>query len=166
MMFKGDEDKPISIIITTLASRAYNKETDIVEALTNVVNSMEDYILEKYSPEHGRNIKLVANPVNEEENFADKWPDTQLKQDNFYKWLEEVKTDVNNIIGKRGLQLIQESMEKPFGEIIIKRTFSNYGEKYLKTRERGALKMAAGTGMLGAIGRTTVVQHTNFGKNE
>lgn len=80
MMFNGDEHKPISIIITTLASRAYNKETDIIEALTSVVTSMENYIAEKYSPEHGRNIKWIANPVNDEENFADKWPDYDIKE--------------------------------------------------------------------------------------
>ena len=44
LMFNGDESKPISIIITTLAARAYNKETDVLDALVNVVNSMERYI--------------------------------------------------------------------------------------------------------------------------
>lgn len=29
IMFNGDEDKPISIIITTLASRAYRGETNL-----------------------------------------------------------------------------------------------------------------------------------------
>ena len=37
LMFNGDESKPISIIITTLAARAYNKETDVLDALVNVV---------------------------------------------------------------------------------------------------------------------------------
>lgn len=166
MMFNGDEHKPISIIITTLASRAYNKETDIIDALVNVVNSMEDFIGEKYSPEHRRYIKWIANPVNEEENFADKWPDNPQKQINFYNWMEQVKADINNMTEKRGLQLIQESMVNPFGEKVVAKAFSNYGDKYLKQRESGALKMAAGTGMLGSIGRTSVSQHTNFGRNE
>ncbi len=35
IMFRGNEDKPISMIITTLAAQAYNKETNIIEALIN-----------------------------------------------------------------------------------------------------------------------------------
>lgn len=57
-------------------------------------------------------------------------------------------------------------MMKPFGDKLVAKTFSSYGDKYLQTRESGNLKMAAGTGMLGSTGRTAVSQHTNFGKNE
>jgi hypothetical protein len=165
IIFNGDEHKPISIIITTLASRAYNKETDIIEALTNVVNSMEDFIKVEYSPEHGRNIKWIANPVNEEENFADKWPDNAIKEDIFYEWIKQVKLDIQNITETRGgLQLIQESMAKPFGDKIIAKTFSSYGDNLRKQRESGNLKMAAGTGILGSTGSTSVKNHNFHGK--
>lgn len=40
VMFNGDEDKPISIIITTLASKAYQGETNIFEGLSNVIDNM------------------------------------------------------------------------------------------------------------------------------
>ena len=166
MWANGDEHKPISIIITTLASKAYQKETNIIEALVNVVNSMEDYIEERFIPELGKSIKWIANPVNEEENFADKWLEEPQKQISFYKWLEQVKSDINSMTQKRGLHLIQESMVKPFGDKLVAKTFSSYGDKLRKQRESGNLKMAAGTGILGSTGRTSVSQHTNFGKNE
>ncbi len=165
MWANGDEHKPISIIITTLASKAYRKETNIIEALINVVNSMEDYI-EEFNPFTGEKMKWISNPVNEEENFADKWLEVTQKQTNFYKWLEQVKADINNMTQKRGLQLIQESLEKPFGKNVVTKAFSNYGDNLLKQRESGAMKMAAGTGFLGSTGRTSITQHTNFGKNE
>ena len=166
MWANGDEHKPISIIITTLAAKAYKKETEILDALVNVANSMEDYIEERYMPELGKSIKWIANPVNEEENFADKWIEVAQKQINFYNWIKQVKADIKSMTEKRSLQLIQESLEKPFGQSTITKAFSNYGENYLKARESGALKMAAGTGMLGSTGRTSVSQHTNFGANE
>ncbi len=165
MWADGDEHKPISIIITTLASKAYRKETNIIEALVNVVNSMEDYI-EEFNPFTGKKMKWISNPVNEEENFADKWQEVHQKQINFFNWLEQVRADINSMRQQRGLQMIQESLEKPFGKNVITKTFSSYGDKYLKTRESGGLKMAAGTGMLGSTGRTPVTQHTNFGKDE
>ncbi len=166
MMFNGDEDMPISIIITTLVARAYNKETNIIEALMNVVAKMPHYIEERWSEKHGKWIKWIPNPVTDDENFADKWPDDPKKQDNFYKWLNQVKEDINNAIGKRGLQNIQEALENPFGEDVITKVFSSYGNKLLKQRESDAMKMAAGTGILSNAGRTTVRQHKPYGRNE
>lgn len=168
MLFNGDEHKPISIIITTLASKAYNKETNIIEALINVVNDMPNHIEERWSAENGKMIKWISNPVNDEENFADKWVEHPQREKNFYRWLNEVQKDLNNILGQsgKGIQFINESMNKPFGKDVVTKAFSNYGEKYLNERESGNLKMAAGTGMLGSSGRTTVTQHKPFGQNE
>ncbi len=168
MLFNGDEHKPISIIITTLASKAYKKETSIIEALINVVNEMPNHIEEYWSDEYGKMIKRISNPVNDEENFADKWIEYPQREKNFYNWLNEVQKDLNNILNQKGkgIQFINESMTKPFGKDAVNKAFSSYGEKYLKQRESGAMKMAAGTGMLGTIGRTEVPQHKPFGKYE
>lgn len=167
MMFNGNEHKPISIIITTLASRAYSKETDIIDALINIVSTMRNHISD-VNPFSGAKEKWVSNPVHPEENYADKWKEFPIRQTNFYKWLDTVELDVKNIIAQqgKGLQFINESMVKPFGRDAVTKTFSSYGEKYLKDRESGAMKMAAGTGMLGEVGRTSVPQHKPFGKNE
>lgn len=162
------DDKPISIIITTLAAAAYNKEQNILDALYNVLHAMPNHIKDWYSPEHGKVIKKVANPVNEEENFADKWVEFPQRQRNFYAWLEQARKDLENILSQkgRGLQSIGESMQGPFGKSAVTRTLSSYGEKYLQQRESGKLQMAAGTGMLGNTGRTTVPQHKPYGKRE
>jgi hypothetical protein len=161
MMFNGDEHKPISIIITTLASRAYGKETDIIEALVNVVSKMRSQISDT-NPFTGAVEKWVSNPVHAEENFADKWKEFPIRQTNFYKWLDAVELDVKNIVAQqgRGLQFISESMVKPFGKDAITKAFSNYGANQLKKRESGAMKMAAGTGVLGSVGST--VKGHNF----
>ncbi|MCO6496839.1 MAG: nucleotidyltransferase [Chitinophagaceae bacterium] len=167
MLFNGDEHKPISIIITTLASKAYNKETDIIEALINVVNNMENYIEERWSDEHDKRIKWISNPVNDEENFADKWQEYPQREKNFYIWLNEVKKDLNNILGQsgKGLQYINESMQKPFGKDAVTKAFNNYGENLRKRREDGNLNVAAKTGMIGAAG-TIVKNHNFYGKKE
>lgn len=163
MLFNGHEHKPISVIITTLAGKAYNKETNIIDALLNVIDKMPNLIEERYSAKHNKVIKWISNPVNPEENFADRWVAEPKREENFYKWMKQVKVDIENALGKRGLQFIQESLEKPFGKNEITKAFSNYGENQLKKRESGALKMAAGTGMLGSIG-STVKGHNFHGK--
>lgn len=158
MMFNGDENKPISIIITTLAARAYNKETDVLDALVNVVNSMEKYI--ERDSRTGQYI--VQNPVNSEENFADKWIETPQKQQNFFAWLNQVKQDVEQITEKKGgLQLIAESMNKPFGKDIVQRTFSAIANNQRNSRDNKTLRATA-TGILGTVG-TAVKAHTFHG---
>jgi len=165
IMFNGDEDKPISIIITTLAARAYRKETHVIEALLNVIKQMPNEIKERYVSEVGKPIKWIANPVNEQENFADKWPENPQKQINFYKWMEQVSVDIYNALDKHGLSNIQEALEKPFGEKTINTVFSNYGEKMRLLRESGNMKMAASTGLIGMSGRTNIPPHSNFGED-
>lgn len=165
MMFNGDKDKPISIIITTLASRAYNKETSIIDALMNVVSNMRNYIESRYDSSTGRIIKWISNPVNPEENFADKWVEHPQREKNFYKWLDQVGQDIQAIVQQRGLYNISESMKKPFGEKVVTKTFSAFGEKNLILRENGILKMATGTGILSTTGSVAAAAH-NFHGND
>lgn len=165
MMFEGDEHKPISIIITTLAARAYRKQTKILVALEDVLAEMTDFIEERYSLEHRKTIKWIENPINSEENFADKWPEEPLKEEKFYQWVDQVRSDIDNIGAKRGLHFVQESLENSFGKNEVIKAFSSYGDSLRSQREAGQLKMASGTGMIGAIG-TKVPKHNFDGWKE
>ena len=164
-MFKGNEDKPISIIITTLAAMAYNKEESIIDALINVSAKMRNHIEKRIDPNTGKPIKWIPNPVNPEENFADKWVEQPNREKNFYKWLDQLEKDIQTIIQKRGLDHIAEAMKKSFGEPTVTKTFSMLGEKNLNLRESGTLKMTTGTGILGLEGSVTTKKH-NFHGND
>lgn len=166
IMFNGDDDKPISIIITTLSAKAYQAQVNVIDALINVVNNMENFIDERYDYKIGRMIKWIANPVNPEENFADKWVSNRKKQENFYNWLRQIKYDVAHITEQRGLHKIQESLSASFGMNAVNKAFANIGEEAREFRESGNMKMAAGTGVLGSSGRTGVLYHNNFGSND
>lgn len=166
IMFQGDVDKPISIIITTLSARSYNGEGNIVHAIKNIISNMHLHIAEKYDSSSNKKIKYIANPVNEEENFADKWVKHPKREANFYKWLKQVRKDFDSILSKtQGLQSINESMQKPFGENLTTKTFSSYGTNKLKQREQGGLKVAAVTGTIGSSGKT-IKNHNFYGAKE
>jgi len=104
------DSKPISIIITTLATRAYNGETDIVDALGNVLEKMGGLV----NPVRPR----VPNPVDPEEDFADRW----YRQDclhlrlekNFYDWLLQATTDFQHITSTTDTEFIREQIEEKF----------------------------------------------------
>ena len=83
--FEGDDDKPISIIITTLSAHTYNGETTIGAALRSILKSMHHYI------EIRNGVRWISNPVNPEENFADKWVENPEKEAKFFKWLDSAQ---------------------------------------------------------------------------
>jgi hypothetical protein len=88
IMFAGEaDDKPISVIVTTLAAQAYNNEANLVDTIINIVQKMPNYILQR------NGVDWIPNPVNPMENFADKWQDNPKKKENLKKWLYQVKVD-------------------------------------------------------------------------
>ncbi|MBI5642618.1 MAG: nucleotidyltransferase [Deltaproteobacteria bacterium] len=108
---RGNPDsKPISIIITTLAAKAYNGETDIVAALENVLNKMGGLV----RPTKPR----VPNPVDPDEDFADRWyrPDClHLRlEDNFNAWLLQAKTDFQHLMSTTDAEFLSEQIEEKF----------------------------------------------------
>ncbi|WP_198651905.1 nucleotidyltransferase domain-containing protein [Chitinophaga deserti] len=166
IMFKKADNKPISIIITTLAAWAYNGEDDVLSALKNVVAQMERYIEKKYDVVNQHYYYWIGNPVNPMENFADKWPTCHEKEENFWKWMRQVKKDIALIAEQDTIFGLKEAIEKPFGESLVKSVFANMGNETRTLRENGGLYMAAGTGILGTSGRTSVPDHKFHGSNE
>lgn len=159
IMFCDDSDynldhKPISIIITTLAARAYDKEENVFDGLTNVVAKMRGMIEERWNEEKRRYEKWVANPVNKDENFADKWPEEDLKKKYFYEWLDKLEEDVATLINSKGggLYKLQESFASQFGVKLTYNVFKAYGDKSRSQTESGMRRMATGTGLLGDVG--------------
>lgn len=142
MMFRYDtEDKPISIIITTLAARAYNGEKNLLEGLVNVVDN-----LEKSITKNARGEDVISNPVNPEENFADKWPTHPKRRENFYKWLAAVKKDVHEILDGANKIQIQDTIGRVFGkDLMIKAS--------LLLVERRKSRIATGVALLNSSGK-------------
>ncbi|MFW2491709.1 nucleotidyltransferase [Clostridium chromiireducens] len=113
IMFQEDQDdKPISIIITTLAAHAYNNEHNLVDAYINIVNRMESFITSK------ENAYWVENPVNPLENFADKWDSNPKRMENFFKWINQVKIDISKSLEEEFIDTV-EKYKITYGEKII-----------------------------------------------
>ena len=109
MRFNDDEDKPISIVITTLAAQAYNNEADLVEAVLDVVPRMRDYI------EKRDGAWWVPNPVNPGENFADKWTENPRKAGLFFEWLAVLEREYKELLTDQGFAKIGDYLREAFG---------------------------------------------------
>ena len=107
--YVGDDDKPISIIITTLAAMAYNDEADLAETVLGVVPRMRDYIQMRAG------VWWVPNPVNPEENFADKWTEKPRKVVQFFKWLNELEREHGELLTDQGFAQVGDYLRRGFG---------------------------------------------------
>jgi len=118
--FKGRlEDRPISVILTTLASHAYSAEQGIGEALLGILSKMDQYV-------HHENGKFVIpNPTDPLENFADKWAEHPQRATAFSEWLYQARNDFNQLAQMAGITKIVESanltMNREVSERVIKR---------------------------------------------
>ncbi len=110
-MFKGYDDiKPISIIITTLAARAYAGESDIESAMRSILLQMGDFV--------NAGFPRIPNPVDPGEDFADKWPTQdgktlQLEQ-NFWNWLKQAQIDFELIGSSDDMDFVTEQANNKF----------------------------------------------------
>ena len=115
IMFEGDqEDRPISIIISTLAARAYKNEADLLDALQNIINRMPSLV---ERDEEGN--ALVVNPVNPLENFADKWKKHPEREAKFRQWLHQVRADLDSALHADSLLNMTEGLKPRFGDRIV-----------------------------------------------
>lgn len=113
LMFAGDEDKPISIIITTLAAHAYDGEQDLRDSLRTILRGMRNYIQEIDGEAQ------ILNPVNPQENFADKWPENFRKKENFDNWLKAAQQDFGLYFNQPYNQ-IPDTLARRIGENVTK----------------------------------------------
>ncbi len=105
---KDQDSKPISIIINTLAAKAYNGESSIEDALKNILGNMESYINDSG--------KLVPNPVDDNEDFADKWyseEHTHLNlESNFRDWIKSARNDFRLLLEEDNKILFESSSKR------------------------------------------------------
>lgn len=111
LMFKGSPDrKPVSVILTTVAGSAYQAGDSLSATMTKVLDAFE-WI-------RSSNTDEILNPVNPNENFADRWTRSdcthlQLKA-NFHAWINEARRDFGTIMSAESAQRFVEAANDAF----------------------------------------------------
>lgn len=95
--FSGHEwesEKPISMIITTLAALAYDGQMDVASAIEGILAKIDDYAMSGIIRKHNGKW-VVPNPVNPGENFADRWNEPgSHRAEAFFEWIAWVQQDL------------------------------------------------------------------------
>lgn len=107
---KEPEKKPISIIITTLAARAYENEVNVLDALINILERMPNFILRQDG------VVWIPNPVNPLENFADRWREQPEREEIFMSWLDQVRADLQLGLQQRSIPDAGEALKSSFSD--------------------------------------------------
>lgn len=115
-----EKAKPISIIPTTLAARAYDNEADLQEALWNIVSNMHKHIERDIN-----GAACILNPVDPLENFADKWREDPIREKCFQDWLEQLQEDLRKAFESSDIQLAGESLKSCLGENMVDKALRN-----------------------------------------
>lgn len=111
-MFEGRHDeRPISIIITTLAAHAYNGEEKIADALYSILSRMDQFI-----ECHGSHF-IIRNPSDPLENFADKWPEHPEREAAFFEWLAQARQDFEMLAKQVEKRRLIESIQPRMGAV-------------------------------------------------
>ncbi len=106
MFIKNADLAPISMIITNLATHAYEGETDLWQALSNIAERMPRFI-QRVPP-------YVPNPADPAEDYADRWSTNPLLKRNFELWLAQVALDIPALMEALQGGTIERELERRF----------------------------------------------------
>lgn len=158
-LYFADRDfAPASIIITTLAGRAYRGVGDLYDVLVSVSRDMPGYV------ELRDGILWIENPVEKKENFADRWRSEPQRADAFAQWIEAAHRDFVSFGSDLGVDRTLDRIGKSFGDHARTAAGSRLGNQIRTTRDAGALRVTSPAGALGSAATgITVPRHTFHG---
>ena len=162
-MFAEDNsgNKPISIIITTIAATLYQEEDNVVDALTNILLATPDWI--NRNKKNG--LYYIENPSYPGENFADKWNAHPERATAFFEWIKQATTDLaGEDLYKMSLVDMGENVKRCFGEKTSKTVFSKVAEEQRTGIKNGSLKVDTSSGNLSIKGTVPVPATRHYGE--
>lgn len=155
------KEKPISIIITTILGQLYTGTEDVYELVTKFTSNYTDYISVDVDGSY-----VISNPVNNSENFADKWKIYPERKEAFFNWTKEVKRDFvdNCFINIEGTEEQAKYLSSILGENVIKELYA-YEAKNFKQLSKKYIDTSTSTAKISKEPTKVEIKgHTYYGK--
>lgn len=155
--------KTSSIVLTTIAGQFYNGEDSIYDTVDGIITSIRT----KISTTPGVRIK-VLNPVNEEEDFTDKWEAEPQHYAEFIKFCDYLFKEWQALKKENGIIEESKVLKGLFGDDIYVNAQKRQTEKLEKLRKSHSLGVNRSTGVLSSLGAAAVTSpvksNTFFGE--
>lgn len=104
----GDDHRPISVIVTTLAALAYGGETSVAECLANGVPRFGSFFEER------GDCLWLPNPVEPRENLADRCRDAEQRR-GLERWLAMLSRDIAALMAQADVSGQAKVLSESFG---------------------------------------------------
>lgn len=160
VMFKNNpKQKPVSIIVTTLAAQLFNGEDNVLDTVNHILANAEEYI-------KGNKVNgdyLIKNPSYPTENFADKWNEHPERAEAFFRWLHQAQADFSS---ERFIAMDRIGMgtaiKQMFGESIGKTIIAEMAEADRSAIKAGTMKVATATGAITKKGTMAIPPNRHY----
>lgn len=156
---RREKDKPASIIITTLAANSYVGGGTLHDVATSVIRRMPEFV------ERREDGFWVPNPVQESENFADRWRGDPNLANAFFEWMEKARADFERFSSKPGLDQPLNVINEALGRRAADSAGAVYGTGFSTASASGRLGVASTTGLLSTSSSRPAPRHTFHGDN-
>lgn len=161
---------PISIIITTLASQAYEccvNRWEFETELNVVIETirMMPHFIEK-PVVSGKQIWMIENETTNGENFAERWNSEPERAKAFYRWHAQALADFERFAGLEGVDVLKTELAKSLGAREVGAVFGAQTKVISDARSDLKLFVAPVVGLTTAAipaYATQVRRNTNFG---
>lgn len=159
---------PISVILTTLASRSYEYcvarqtyETEF-DLLCDVIRHMPAFI-DDVQTVAGTTTWYIWNETTAGENFAEKWISDPRRADAFHEWHTRALRDIETLADVEGLDRLTKHLRESFGPGPANQAIAGFTRDVSDARNSGRLTVAPAVGLtLGPSFRATPVRSNTF----
>ncbi|WP_159997772.1 nucleotidyltransferase [Roseomonas sp. 18066] len=147
------DERPISVIVTTLAARSYNQETTISGALYSILERMDLHI------EDRDGVSWVPNPTDPRENFADRWETHPERKAAFSEWLADARADFSAAAMAFSTERIVEILAPRLGRTLMQRAAGRRAAKKVSGAAHSSLLTGAAGLVRSGIDRIRLSSH-------
>jgi hypothetical protein len=152
-----EDDKPISMIITTLTSQIVKNEqcrvidtfallnfvvtklAEYADLISNVNSNMASLPNAVIKRDFAANRWMIPNPVNPTENFADRWHENNNRKARaFFDWIKWVQADLIEAMNKPDFK--EESFKLTFGDSVVEKAVAGYRSRFLQQNTPSSVK--------------------------
>lgn len=152
---KDSKFKTQSIILTTISGQFYNGEESIFETIDNIITRIRNDF------SYPSRIK-VLNPVNQDEDFTDKWDDEPRYYQAFKQFVNHLYLEWQKLKADNGVITESRIFKGLFGESLVVRAQENESRDVDDLRSNDMLGISTVSGMLST---TTVANSEKVQKN-
>jgi len=158
---------PISIVITTLASRSYEYCVsgfvfdDEFDLLCAVIRHMPRFI--ETQMVNGNQQWFIWNETTTGENFAEKWNQDARRARAFFAWHGRALADIEQLTAADGLDSLTKSLSESFGAGPANQALARLTRDISSARALGQLAVAPVVGLsVGQTARGTTMRSNTF----